>query len=183
MARRANVVELGERRARSAAGARAATGGPKSTRLTRRKPSVLESLSIGRLEEPGPSTGTRAQYRARLLSGSIVSVELDRSFEPALAAECCETGQPVILARRSEGEPLLVVGALQTSRGLTRQAEGQVTLAGRRIELDAEEGIVLRAGKSALRLDRTGTLKVVGERMTMDVATVVRILASLVELP
>jgi hypothetical protein len=58
-----------------------------------------------------------------------------------------------------------------------------VRVEGRRIEMEARDGVSIRVGKSALRLDPSGNVRVVGQKMTMDVAEVVRILAALCELP
>jgi hypothetical protein len=51
------------------------------------------------------------------------------------------------------------------------------------VEIEADEGLVLQVGKSSLRLDNQGTVKLGGRKMTIDVAEVVRILTALVELP
>jgi hypothetical protein len=90
-----------------------------------------------------------------------------------------------MIAAAPAGEPgeVVILGALQTSRALARDAHDTVRIEGKRVELEAEDGIAIQVGKSTLRLDRHGVVKLVGQKMTMDVAAVVRVLSALVELP
>jgi hypothetical protein len=88
----------------------------------------------------------------------------------------------VLLTPGADGD-VVMLGALQTARGVSRDARDNVKLEGAHVEIEAKEGVVFHVGKSTLKLDRQGAVKIVGQRMTADVAEVVRILSALCELP
>lgn len=124
----------------------------------------------------------KGAYQARTPAGAIVRARLSPGFEEAFAEECMRERRTVLLAAGEAGEAV-VLGALQTSRDLARDAHDTVKIEGKRVEIEADEGISIQVGKSTLRLDKHGAVKVVGQKMTMDIATVVRVLSALVELP
>jgi hypothetical protein len=53
----------------------------------------------------------------------------------------------------------------------------------RDVRIRAERGLVLEAGPVALKLDRSGVVKVEGTKMTIDVTSLLKVLAAKVELP
>ncbi len=136
-------------------------------------------LHIGRLERRIP--GREGAYRVLLPDGAAVEAELSPDFEPELAAECLRDNRTVMLS--ADGRRVTVVGSLQTSRTISRDHRDNLHIEARRVRVDAEEGMVFHVGKSTLRMDKKGAIKLTGQRMSMDVATVVRILSALVELP
>jgi hypothetical protein len=122
-----------------------------------------------------------ASFRARTLDGRRFTAVLGDDVEPALAEECLRTGRMVILCETARGPE--IVGALQTARSVVRDAHGNVSIAGNQIRLKAEAGVFLETGQALLRLEKSGLVRLEGERMVLDAATLVRILASQVELP
>jgi hypothetical protein len=121
-------------------------------------------------------------FRVRTAGGELLAARLAEGFEEAFAEECMRERRTVMIAEGTEVEAV-ILGALQTSRAVERDAHDTVRIEGKRVELEAEEGISIQVGKSTLRLDRHGAVKIVGQKMTMDVAAVVRVLSALVELP
>lgn len=121
-------------------------------------------------------------YRVRTLAGAMVSARLGPEIGEVFAEECMRDRRTMLLTP-GESDEALILGALQTASTTSRDALDIVRLRGRRVEIEADEGLVLQVGKSSLRLDNQGTVKLGGRKMTMDVAEVVRILSALVELP
>ena len=134
-------------------------------------------IHVGRIEMCSDGV-----YRVRMLTGAMVSARLGPEIGAAFAEECMRDRRTMLLAP-GESEEALILGALQTASTASRDALDVVRLRGRRVEIEADEGLVLQVGKSSLRLDNQGTVKLGGRKMTMDVAEVVRILSALVELP
>ena len=121
-------------------------------------------------------------YKVRTLAGAMVSARLGPEIGEVFAEECMRDRR-TILVTPGESDEALILGALQTASTTSRDALDIVRLRGRRVEIEADEGLVLQVGKSSLWLDNQGTVRLGGRKMTMDVAEVVRILSALVELP
>lgn len=141
---------------------------------------LAAGLHPARIEEPNPAES--GSYVVRLPHGERLVACLADDMEEAFADECCRDRRRVLLSPDPHGRAM-IIGALQTSRSTSRDTHDTLRLEGRRVEIEAEQGITMRVGKSTLRLDKTGAWKMVGNKMTMDIATVVRVLSSLVELP
>ena len=122
-----------------------------------------------------------ARYRVRLAVGGHVSAVLADEVEPAFADACLRGGRTVLLAQTPRGPTIL--GALQVSEGLNRVSESLTTLDAREIRIRAERALVLEAGPVSLRLESTGVARMEGERLVLDMASLVRILSAQVELP
>jgi hypothetical protein len=122
------------------------------------------------------------RFRVRTLDGSSVEARLAPEVEDAFAEECLREHRTVLVSPGEDGVAVLL-GALQTARGVARDRHGVARIEGARVEIDAQEGVVLRVGKSKLLLDRHGTVKVVGRKMTMDVSDLVQILSLFCKLP
>ncbi len=119
-------------------------------------------------------------YRVRFIDGTRHQAQLARGVSPGLADECLRDGRIVLLALRHE--PPLIIGALQTAASVVTQHDGVVTVAGRDVRLEATRGIALEAGSSRLHLS-SAKLQIWGERLTMHVASLIKLVASKVELP
>jgi len=124
---------------------------------------------------------SRDTWRVRLWDGTMVRARPADEIEPALLDECFRARRTVLVAAGPSGA--VILGALQTSCAPARDSDGALRVRGRRVEIQADQGIELRVGASAIRLDEKGVIKMVGNRMTLDVAAVVRVLSALVELP
>lgn len=120
-------------------------------------------------------------YRVRLLSGERITAVRGDVVEEALVDECLRTGKLVLLADGERGPTIF--GALQTSRGLDVDAEGHAVLRARTVRLQGDEGVVVEAGGTSLRLEESGAARMQGDRMVIDMGSHVRVLSALVELP
>jgi hypothetical protein len=123
--------------------------------------------------------GTTA--RVRLFTGDRLAVEIAPEVEPAFVEECLREGRTVLLAQGEVG-PLLV-GALQTTRAVAHDVDGVLEIDAREIRMFAGRGFSLEVGSSAVRADPNGSLRLEGERLTVDVGSLVRFLSARVELP
>ena len=110
--------------------------------------------------------------------GQLVDAELGPGCEPALIDECLARRRTVLL---SGG---VILGALQTapSEG-RRDVDGNVMLAGTDVTVEAERALSLRVGDTELVLRDDGTVRLVGQRLSMDVAALIKLLSARVELP
>lgn len=125
---------------------------------------------------------TAEACRVRVAGFGVVTARRGPELAEDFVEECLRDQRTVLLAADGDGGALLL-GALQTASAPARDAHDTLRLEAKRIELAAEEGVSIAVGKAAIRLDRSGAVKIVGDRMTMDVAAVVRVLSALVELP
>jgi hypothetical protein len=110
-------------------------------------------------------------------AGERTEARLARDVDEALAEECLREQRTVLVTQGEDGVPV-ILGALQTS-GSGAAARS----CGKRIEIEAEEGLVLRVGKAALVMEKDGTVKLVGQKMSMNLTEVVRVLSTRCELP
>ncbi len=120
-------------------------------------------------------------FRVRLLGGAVIAATVDDGVDPALARECLRRSQRVIVTAGPRGP--LILGALQTTVPIARDADGAVSIAAKKIRLKAEQGIVLESGEAVLRLQADGAFKLEGDKMVVDVAGLVRFLSARVEFP
>jgi len=149
---------------------------PAETPIESAPPTLAPGVHPGRIE-----LQSRGAFRVRTLAGEVVSARLHEGFDPEFAEECLRDKRTVFVAQGPDGA--LLLGALQTSRAVSRDAHDTLRVRGKRLHLEADDGIAIQVGKSTLRLDAQGNVKIVGQKMTMDVAAVVRVLSALVELP
>jgi hypothetical protein len=122
------------------------------------------------------------RYGVRTLGGVRLEAALGAGVEPAFAEECLREHRTVLVTPGEHGGAV-ILGALQTTRALSRDDIGTLRAHGRRLEIDAEEGLVLRVGNAALIIDQHGALKLTGNKLNLDIAQVVRVLAAACELP
>jgi hypothetical protein len=120
-------------------------------------------------------------YRVRLLDGAVIAATIDEEVEPALVDECLRAGRRVVVAATPRGP--MILGALQTSLPVVRDANGTVVIEAKKIRFKAEKELVLETGESALRLSADGVLRLEGDKMVIDVGGLVRFLSARVEFP
>ena len=120
-------------------------------------------------------------YRVRTAAGLRISAVLGDGVDPGLAEECLRAGTMVVLADTALGPA--IVGALQTSRPVVRDANDALTFSARDIKLHADRGITLQVGAVSMHLDRSGAVRFEGERMVIDMAAIVRVLSAQMEIP
>jgi hypothetical protein len=123
-----------------------------------------------------------ASYRVKLLDGRRAKATLAPGVSPKLLDECLRSRRLVMLADGDGGPAIL--GALQTAPVPQVEEEaGVYEVKAREIRLKAATSIVLETSRSALVLDTSGLARIAGERLVIDVATLLRVLATTVELP
>jgi hypothetical protein len=143
------------------------------------KRSIQKSLG------PGLHAGTveleaGGSYRVRLASGGHVRACLDVGLAPEFVDACMKTGRKVLLEDSDRGPRIL--GAIEAPQ-MPPSGEAHVAVEGGTIRLRAKDAIAIEVGKSTLRLDKTGALRIEGRKMVLDVASLVRFLSARVELP
>lgn len=156
---------------------------PVKPRAQKRKKSLRSSaISLG----PGLHGGALelvadGAATVRLFSGDRVSAVVLPHVDPGLVMACLRKGTPVILVDSPRGPA--IAGALQTSLAVERDRDGQIVVDARDIRLRAARSLVIEAGAVTVSADDTGALRMEGDRMILDMAALVRVLSSRVELP
>lgn len=120
-------------------------------------------------------------YVVVLPDGSTRSAVLGPGIDPELARQCLREQRPMLV--RSVGDEIRLVGALQTRLSPVSSRDGVVTVSGQKVRLEGEHDVELASGGARLSLQRDGKLSVLGERLTMHVASLIKLIASKVELP
>lgn len=119
--------------------------------------------------------------RVRLPTGKVVRAKVAPEVEPAFVEECLRLGRTVVLVDGEQGP--VIVGALQTSRALGPSADGVLNLEADMLRLRAGSLATIEVGQSALRLESTGLVRMEGNKLVLDVSSLVRFLSARVELP
>lgn len=122
-----------------------------------------------------------ARLTLRTLQGEPVAAEAAPGVQPQLLAECLRSGRLVIASEGPQGA--LVLGALQTDCGPTREPDGTLVIDAERLRLRGEHGVELQSGCSSMKLRPEGKISVSGHRMVMDINAHLKVLSQLVELP
>lgn len=143
---------------------------------TRRAPTLGPGLHVAKLE-----LRSGGSYRIRTLSGVRLKAVLSEEVDELLVEECLRGNRSVIVVETSRGPTIL--GALQTTRSVVHEPNGVLRIEGQEIRLRAGARLVLEAGVSSLRLDKSGAVRAEGDRMVIDMGSNVRVLSALVELP
>ncbi len=120
-------------------------------------------------------------YLVVLPDGTTHQATLGPGVDPELAQQCLREQRPMLV--RTVGSELLLIGALQTQVSPVSSRDGVVTVSGRHVRLEGEREVELAAGQGRLSFKGDGKLSLLGERLTMHVASLVKIIASKVELP
>jgi hypothetical protein len=123
-----------------------------------------------RVEEPKPALAVDAGLRAARVvsmgnraamiewrgSSELVAADIASGVEAELIEECAAEHGSVLV---EPGPPATIVGVLQTRR------PRDLKLRAKKIEIEGESEVVLRAGRSALRLREDGDIELVGSRI------------------
>lgn len=102
--------------------------------------------------------GREVTVTCRGIAGEL-RVELAPEVSRQLVEQAVAAGGTVLL-EMTPNAPALLVGVLQT------QLPDALTIHARRIELEADEELLLRSGKGALRIRQDGELELVGSRIS-----------------
>jgi len=111
-------------------------------------------LRLGRVVSMSED-GVMVRFRAR---GAPVLVDLDEGVDEALVARAMQNGDSVLV----EVDPVegpLVVGVVQ------RRLPEEVEITGKKVIIDAEDEVLLRTGKGAMRINPDGEVEIVGSRI------------------
>ena len=125
--------------------------------------------------------GATKVYRVRLDDGREVRATLDRAVDPAFADACMRDDRTVVLVDTEDG--IAVAGALQTSAGLSTDARGTLAVDARHVRIRAGESLELEVPGGRVALDPNGAMRFEGDRLVIDMAALVRVFSSKLELP
>ncbi|MCA9642663.1 MAG: hypothetical protein KC492_18330, partial [Myxococcales bacterium] len=120
-------------------------------------------------------------YSVRLLDGELVQAELAPGVEASLIQDVLQRRAMVLVSPTQDS--LLILGALQTRMTPGVNAEGDLEVRARRVNVQADEEVRLRSGQSELQLEQRGRMRLNGERLYMRVHANVRVYSAKVELP
>lgn len=147
---------------------------------------VTPGLTVVTIELADVAKGTSGEkshpYRVRTASGAPLPASLAPGFDEAFARECLRDYRAVLAEVRDDGTASLV-GALQTRSHVSRDDQDTAELSGKRVEIRADEEARIVVGKAALKLGKDGQVRLVGNRATIDMAALVKVMSALVELP
>lgn len=156
--KKASVIRLGDKAPRS-----------------RARPAIGDGLLPGRIVA---LRGDVAEVE--LLGGGTVEATPSDDLEPGFVAECLRARRTVLVTKAGRG--VLLLGALQTSSQVPASGPEVAIRAGRFV-VDATDGLVLRVGQTEVSLDPGGVVRFAGEKMSVAVAKVFRVLSATAELP
>jgi hypothetical protein len=110
-----------------------------------------------------------------------VTATLDRGVAAALVEECLREGRNVVMMDGPKG--VVIAGALQVATSPAADAHGTLALEARHLRLRATETLELEVPGSSLRFEPGGAVRIEGDRLVIDMAALVRIFSSRVEIP
>jgi len=137
-----------------------------------RRPAAAAELGAGVIE-----LASDGRYQVRLLGGELQEAKLAPGCSTALADECLRERRTVLLAGGQ------ILGALQTEPSAVQRQGGKVRLDADEVVIEAGEAVSLRVGDSELLLRPDGSVRLVGQRLALDVAGLIKLLSARVELP
>ena len=117
----------------------------------------------------------------RLLTGDVVSATAAPGVTCDLLADAQSRRSLVLVTQ--VGEDLLVMGALQTQRAASVDAEGNFEVRARSVKLTATEDVRLASAQASLELSDEGRTELVTDRLNIRARARMRVLSALVELP
>jgi hypothetical protein len=120
-------------------------------------------------------------YRVRLRDGRRFATMLAPGVAPSFIDACMREGRAVVLAGSASG--VVIEGALQTTAAPAPDARGALTLEARHLRIRAEQTIALEVPGASLRLEPGGAVRLEGDRLVIDMAALVRIFSTRVEVP
>ncbi len=104
-----------------------------------------------------------------------MTAKIDAGVNRGLVARAIAGGEAVLVEVDPEGGPV-IVGTVQT------RVPEAIELKARRIVVEAEEELLLRSGRGAMRLRADGEIEVVGSRLSMVSRGLYRIVGRLLRL-
>lgn len=116
-------------------------------------------------------------WRVRV-HGAERELPADPSVDPALLAECVETGARVLID--GDAAPA-IVGAVVTARPVSYGRDGAVAVRAPRVTVEAAEAVTLKTPWSFLRLNQSDA-EVYGQRVVLRAREVARFLARLISM-
>lgn len=137
-------------------------------------------LHPGRIESVLAGTKKRA-YRVKLAGGASIKASLGAAVVPGFADECLREGRTVVLIDGESG--VEIAGALQVSSSIAPDAKGTLAIDAKHVRLRAAETLELEAPGGRIALEPNGAVRFEGDRLVIDMAALVRIFSSKVELP
>ncbi|MBI4956066.1 MAG: hypothetical protein HY908_28860 [Myxococcales bacterium] len=155
---------------------RAASSGVVAGRPARRATDLAPGLHLARIEAIGAD-----RYTVRTLDGRRFSAEREDSVEAALLEECVRASRPVLVCSGPHGP--VVAGALQTAPSLGTSDGKHLRIEAADVKLRAGRSLTIEAGPVAIVVDAKGALRLRGDKMVIDMGSLLRILAARVELP
>ncbi|MEZ4373766.1 MAG: hypothetical protein R3B07_23295 [Polyangiaceae bacterium] len=148
---------------------------------TTRKRGRAAELTPGALYGAFVELAAESTYSVRLLDGDLVQAELAPGVEPSLISDVLQRRAMVLVSPTQDA--LLILGALQTRMTPGVNADGDLDVRARRVNLQADEEVKLRSGQSEIQLQSQGRMRINGERLYMRVHANVRVYSAKVELP
>lgn len=136
-------------------------------------PALLPAAAL-RTARVASVTGRHAKLELRGHAapvGALVAPEVD----PGVVADACQSGDAV-LVETVEGEVPVIVGVLQTQRAR------ELRLRAGTIQIEGDDEVLLRAGRSAIRLRADGDVEVVGSRISAASRGLFRIVGRILRL-
>jgi hypothetical protein len=124
-----------------------------------------EPIAVASLPSVSTRTAVAVSLNGRAVSLRVrgvaepVEAMLDRGVAREVVKEAIVRGDRVVV-EQVDGEQPLVVGVLQT-----RVAE-DLTLRAKRIHIEAEQEVLLRSGRGAVRIRQDGDVELVGSRIS-----------------
>lgn len=150
-------------------------------RLPEKAPRARGGAAIGEGLVPGRVARIDGDsIEVELLGGGTVQATPADGVEPGFVAECLRARRTVLVTMAPGG--VLLLGALQTGSQIAASG-AESTVRVRRFVVDASEGLVLRVGQTEVSLDPAGVVRFAGEKMSVAVAKVFRVLSATAELP
>jgi len=120
-------------------------------------------------------------YQIRTTDGRRLFAALSEGVEAALIDDCLRTASMVIVTETARGPE--IAGALMRALPAARSEDGVVTLEGKEVRLRGERSLSVEVGPVSLLADESGTMRIEGDRLVIDMAALVRIFSTRVELP
>lgn len=130
---------------------------------------AISSLSHSLRGAPALAAGLRSGRITRIDKGHVfasfrgttdeVECDVDDAVDLELLVRSHESGDRVLIEVDADGEPV-VVGVIQT------RIPDKLEIRARQIVIDADEELVLRSGKAAMRLREDGDVELVGSRIS-----------------
>lgn len=148
---------------------------PDKAPRSRARPALGDGLVPGRIVALREDVA-----EVELLGGGTVEASPAEEVDAGFLAECLRARRTVLVTKAGRGVVLL--GALQTSSSVATSGP-EVAIRVGRFVVDATDGLVLRVGQTEVSLDPGGVVRFAGEKMSVAVAKVFRVLSATAELP